>query len=403
MKNGNSKAPNVIAIIPARGGSKGIPQKNLRIVAGKPLVVHSVQQAKGVPEIDRVFVSTDDPAIAAVARTAGAAIIDRPSELSGDEASSESAILHVLNTLRASGTEPEVVVFLQATSPNRSPSDISGALEIFRQGKFDSLLSACPLHGFVWRLSPDGPESLSYDYRERHRRQDAPQDVVENGSIYVFKSRVLRETGNRLGGKIGVYLMDPSSFFQVDEPRDLELVEKFVTPTGSDFIPDFQPVRLLVLDFDGVFTDNRVLVNADGVEAVLCDRGDGLALADLRRSGFPIWVLSTERNPVVAARCEKLDLPFRQGLRSKRAALEELSIELGISLEEIVFVGNDVNDLECLRRSGIGVAVTDAHPSARGAADLVLSSRGGAGAVREICERIMESKGIWHDERGQNW
>ena len=206
---------------------------------------------------------------------------------------------------------------LQATSPNRTARDIREALVTFERREADSLFSACGLHGFVWRLGEEGPKSLSYDFRSRQRRQDAPEDVVENGSIYIFKPWVLRENGNRLGGKIAAHLMGLGSYFQIDEPGDIELVERFVPKTGRALVPDLESMRLLVFDFDGVFTDNRVFVNAEGMESVRCDRGDGLALADLRRAGLPICVLSTEKNPVVAARCEKLSLPYRQGLRSK--------------------------------------------------------------------------------------
>ncbi len=153
-------------------------------------------------------------------------------------------------------------------------------------------------------------------------------------------------------------------------------------------------VRLVVFDFDGVFTDNRVLVMEDGREAVLCTRADGLGLQLLRRAGVECVVLSTETNPVVEARCRKLGLPCVQGQWNKVEALERLLAERGFSAREVAYVGNDVNDLECLERVGVPISVADAHPTAKAVAQLVTTRKGGDGAVREICEWLLAARGI---------
>lgn len=151
-------------------------------------------------------------------------------------------------------------------------------------------------------------------------------------------------------------------------------------------------VGALVLDFDGVLTDNRVFVTEDGREAVVCDRSDGLGLEQLRLAGVPILVLSKERNPVVAARCRKLQIPVIQGLDHKRQALEHFAAEAGIPLSEVVYVGNDVNDLPCFEVVGLAVAVADAHHTVRDAAHVVLNRAGGRGAVRELTDRILADR-----------
>lgn len=151
-------------------------------------------------------------------------------------------------------------------------------------------------------------------------------------------------------------------------------------------------VSALVLDFDGVLTDNRVFVTEDGREAVVCDRSDGLGLEHMRLAGIPVLVLSKEQNPVVAARCHKLRIPVIQALDDKRPALERFAAEAGIALSEVAYVGNDVNDLPCFEAVGLAVAVADAHPTVRDAADLVLTRRGGRGAVRELTDRILADR-----------
>ena len=212
----------VIAIIPARGGSKGIAGKNLRNVGGKPLVAHSIVAARGA--VSSVYVSTDDAAIAGVARHYGAEVIERPAELANDTATSESALLHALDVLASRGVEPEAVVFLQATSPLRQADEIEKALATFYDQQADSLFTATEATGFMWRVAADGPRPLNYDPESRPRRQDAPVDVIENGSIYVFKPSVLRRHGSRLGGKIAVHMMRAEDSFQIDEPWELELM-----------------------------------------------------------------------------------------------------------------------------------------------------------------------------------
>lgn len=147
-----------------------------------------------------------------------------------------------------------------------------------------------------------------------------------------------------------------------------------------------------MLDFDGVLTDNRVFVTEDGREAVVCDRSDGLGIEQVRRAGVRVQVLSKERNPVVAARCHKLQIPVIQAVDDKRPALERFARDAGIPLAEIIYVGNDTNDLPCFGVVGLAVAVADAHPSVREAAHLVLTRRGGRGAVRELTDRILADR-----------
>lgn len=385
-----------VAIIPARGGSKGVPRKNIRLLAGHPLLSYSVAHARTTPEITRIIVSTDDPMIARVAHECGAESIVRPPEISGDTATSESALVHALDHLKnTEGYEPDLVVFLQATSPLRRPDDVSMAIRTLIADEADSLFSACPMHGFVWRRERGSSEwrSETYDFRNRQRRQDAPEDVVENGSIYVFRPWVLRDFGNRLGGKISVHFMDAAESVQVDSPADLELVEHLLSrrraPANAS---ELGRVRLLALDFDGVLTDNRVQVSESGQEAVACHRGDGWGIARLRDAGVTVIVISTETNPVVAARCRKLGIECTDSCNDKAAALESIAAQRGVSANEVAYVGNDVNDLACLRWVGLPIAVADAEPEVRAAARLVTTRPGGHGAVREVADWILTTR-----------
>lgn len=390
-----SQRGETLAIIPARGGSKGIPRKNVRALNGKPLVAHTIEQALATPAISRVVVSTDDAEIGAVAQQYGAEVVWRPAEISGDTASSESALLHVLDYLaQTEGYEPELVVFLQATSPLRQPDDIQKAIVTLRQEQADSLFSACPYEGHIWHVR-DGQLTATYEYQNRQLRQDKPEELTENGSIYVFKPWVLRKLNNRLGGKIAVYRMQVLDSFQVDEPSDLEMMEQLmrIRLPRSEFC-DFSslaPVRLLVLDFDGVMTDNRVLVDENGREAVWCDRGDGWGIARLKEVGVEIIVLSTETNPVVEMRSRKLGVECFQGCADKLMVLQDIARQRGLTPGQIAYVGNDVNDLECMKWVGWPIAVADATPEVRAISRLVTTKAGGHGAVREATDLFLRA------------
>lgn len=384
----------ILAIIPARGGSVGIPRKNVRALGGRPLIAWTITQALRTEAVTRVVVSTDDREITQVSRAWGAEVIERPSTLAGPTASSESALTHTLDTLEArEGYVPDLVVFLQCTSPFRQPNDIGDAIATLVDAEADSLFSCCPTHGFVWRQHDDGPRSLNYDHTRRPRRQDAPEDVVENGSIYVFAPWVLRQENNRLGGKVATYPMRVRDSFQVDEPEDLALMEALLVSEVPKADPSLlAPLSLLLLDFDGVLTNNRVSVDQTGTESVTCHRGDGWGIARLRDAGVRVEVVSTETNPVVAARCAKLGIRCHQGIADKRAAVGRIVADAKLSPRQVAFVGNDVNDLGALEQVGVPIVVADATPAAKAAAIWVTERIGGDGAVREVADAILAAR-----------
>jgi len=147
---------------------------------------------------------------------------------------------------------------------------------------------------------------------------------------------------------------------------------------------------LIVFDFDGVMTDNRLLVFADGTEGVMCNRSDGLGIEMLRDAGVPMMILSTETNPVVAARARKVQLPVMHGIKDKAAVLRQHLEDHGIDAARVAYVGNDINDLACLKMVGLSVVVADAYPEVVEIANLVLRAKGGYGAVREFCDLVRE-------------
>jgi N-acylneuraminate cytidylyltransferase len=225
-----------VAIIPARAGSKGIPGKNLVPVCGRPLIYWSVRQALAAKRIDSVWVSSDGEAILEAAVHAGARPIRRPAELASDTASSESAWLHALDDIENQGEKVTRIVGMQPTSPVREPADLDRALEQFERERLDSLLSVSEIQDFfVWEPAGDGTfKPVNYDYRNRRRRQAIRPQFRENGSFYVFRADVLRKEQNRLGGRIGAFVMPAHKIFQIDSPEDVPLCEAVMRGYGLD-------------------------------------------------------------------------------------------------------------------------------------------------------------------------
>ena len=225
-----------VAIIPARAGSKGVPKKNLVRVCGRPLIEWSVRQALAAEEIDSVWVTSDGDEILRAAERAGARPIRRPVELADDAATSESAWLHAIDAIEAQGVVVGRIVGMQATSPVREAADLDGALRQFERDKLDSLLSVTEIQDFfVWEGAGDGTfRPVNYDFRNRRRRQAIRPQYRENGSFYVFRPELLRKEGNRLGGRIGAFVMAAHKIFQIDSPEDVALCEAVMRGYGLD-------------------------------------------------------------------------------------------------------------------------------------------------------------------------
>jgi N-acylneuraminate cytidylyltransferase len=230
-------------------------------------------------------------------------------------------------------------------------------------------------------------------------RQSLPPTFWQTGHIDAIRRSTITLKASLSGDVIYPLVIDPRYAVDIDTLRDWQRAEFTLALDGLPLIrPETRqrplPARvdLLIFDFDGVMTDDRVWVDQDGRESVAVNRRDGMGISILRKSGIPMIVLSTEPNPVVAARCSKLQLPLLQGLSDKASALRSLLDERKVDPSRVVYLGNDINDLPCFSLIGCAVVVADAHPDVLSQADLVLDHPGGHGAVRELCDRLLRSQ-----------
>jgi len=401
--------PEVLVIIPARGGSKGLLRKNVYDFAGFPLISYSIAAAKQSKFVTRIIASTDDDEIAEVARQYGAEVpFLRPTELAQDHSLDIETFQHALKWLAEhENYHPDFVIQLRPTSPIRPPDLIDNAIQmLLDHPEAESLRGVVPAsqnpfkmwlmndeNDFMRPLNPiDG-----FDEPYNSLRQLLPKAYWQTGHIDVIRPHVILEKNQMSGWPILPYLIDPRYTVDIDNLETLLEAEKIV---WKGEIPMIHPVQtrrhlpdcidLLVLDFDGTMTDDRVWVHQDGSELVAANRGDGLGIRFLQKAGVKVIVISREENPVVAARCRKLNLPVTQGVEDKPIVLMNYLKENKIDPKNTIFLGNDINDVPCFPIVGYAAVVADAQIPAKRHADRILSRKGGHGAVREMCEIILE-------------
>lgn len=377
----------VVAVIPARRGSKGIPGKNHRVIAGKPLVSWVITAALTSREVDAVVVSTDDPEIREIAKGLGALVHDRSAASATDNAPTEAVLLEVLTAFPA-----DRYVLLQPTSPLTTSADIDAAVAAVAKEGFDSLLSVAPQRRFVWEWGADGAVPVNYNPRARPRRQECEPLLVENGAIYVYSDDLLRDSGSRLGGRIGLHVMDADTYVEVDDPSDWDAVGRLLQERSKG--SGVSAIRLVCTDVDGVLTDNGMYWSSDGSELKRFSARDGKGFELLHLAGIKTALITSESTSLVARRGEKLGCHrVVLGCADKVAAANELRMDLDLTWDEVAFIGDDVHDLGLLEAVGASFAPEDAVAGVRDAAAIVLQTRGGFGAFREAADLILESQG----------
>lgn len=403
----------VLAIIPARGGSKGIPRKNIRNFAGWPLIAWSIAAAQQAETVTRLLVSTDDEEIAAMARQNGAETpFLRPAEFAQDATTDLPVFEHALQWLAENEHyRPDAVVQLRPTSPIRPRGMVDEAVHILlAHPDADSVRGVVPAgqnpHK-MWRISGEnGPMKNLLDVPGLPEPYNAPRQSLppifwQTGHIDAIRTRTILEGGSMSGGVIYPLLIDSRYTVDIDNLQDWARYEHLVATGGLEMVmpggrtrrPMPSNIRLVVTDFDGVLTDGRVWVDQDGREMVAASRSDSMRIRQLRQRGIEVMILSSEVNPVVSARARKMGIEAIHGvdLHEKGEVLRKFLAERNLDASQVVYVGNDFNDLPCFEVAGWAVAVADAYPEVLRSADHILKTNGGFGALRELCDLILKN------------
>jgi len=382
----------VIAFIPVRGGSKSIPLKNIKPLCGKPLVCWNIEALEACPQVDEVIVATDSNEIWKTVASRDykkTKLYRRSAENACDTASTESVMLEYIKY--ANLPENDIFMLVQATSPLTESIHFSEALQKYSIGEYDSMLTCVRNYRFFW--NEDG-SSMNYDYMNRPRRQNFSGMLMENGAFYINTVGKILSNGNRLGGKIGVYEMPEYTATEIDEPDDWMILEKLMRKYKSDFQkPSTKPsIKLFVTDIDGTLTDGGMYYSENGDELKKFNTRDGMGLGMLREAGIKTAIVTSEDRELNHRRAEKLKVDFLvQGKREggKVAAVIEIAKELGITMQEVAYIGDDINCIELLSSVGFAACPADACARVKEIPGIaVMTMKGGEGCVREFIDRL---------------
>jgi YrbI family 3-deoxy-D-manno-octulosonate 8-phosphate phosphatase len=381
----------VEALVPLRGGSKSIPQKNIKLIAGRPLCEWVLIALLDVEGIDGVHVSTEDDEIARLAQAIDPRIniIKRPSELATDEASTESVMLHF-----AEEVDFDILITAQATSPLTTSNDIKRGLDLFFSGNYDSLLTGVRQKRFYWNKSEGKAAPVNYDYKERPRRQDFDGWILENGAFYITSRSILLKEKCRLGGKIGILEMAAHTAIEIDDPVDWIFAESLlIEQKQKDLLRSIGEIKLLVVDVDGTLTDAGMYYSSDGESLKKFNTRDAKGLELVQKEGIMVSLMTSEDSEIVRARAKKLRIKHTFiGVKDKMVMLENLCKDLKIKMSEIAYIGDDLNDFTCIENVGLGACPADALSEVKNVAKYICQRKGGKGAVREFCEIILNGK-----------
>lgn len=389
-----------VAFIPVRGGSKSIPLKNIKHMNGRPLVYWTLDAAVNCPEIERVYVCTDSDDIKECIESYciknfcqnKLICVDRPPETATDTATTESAMLYFADSYK----EFENIILIQATSPLLIADDLSTAIHDFETGKFDSMLSVVRQKRFHWAEQGDVYVPTNYDYNNRPRRQEFDGYLVENGAFYINSRKNLIHSQCRLSGKVGVYKMKEETYFEIDEPSDWTVIEQLhqnmMLKSNKKF--NFNNIKILLTDCDGVLTDAGMYYSENGDELKKFSTKDGMGIQLLKEKGIKFGIITGEASQLVIRRAEKLkaDECFI-GIDDKLSVLEQIKQKYGLRYDEIAYIGDDINDIMVLRAVGFSCCPFDAVKEVKQIVDMICNASGGQGVVREVVEYVFRYLG----------
>ncbi len=374
-----------IAFIPARCGSKSVKLKNIKNFCGKPLIYWTLKALQDAKKVEKIFVATDCKEISDTVKSFNlnkVNIYNRNKENAQDESSTESVMTEFIRNNNINGEN--TFILAQATSPLTQSADFDKALEKYETEDTDSLLSCVRIKRFFWN---ENGTPLNYDFKNRPRRQEFKGTLVENGAFYINKVKNIIKYNNRLSGKIGFYIMPEYSFIEIDEESDWLSAENLM----KRYIPkkvNKKNIKLFLTDVDGVLTDAGMYYSENGDELKKFNTKDGMGFKLLKEAGIKTGIITSENREINKNRAKKLNLDYIfQGTKDKLSVVKKLCGEININLNQVAYIGDDINDYELLSNAGLSACPNDANDKIKDIYGIIiLKNEGGKGAVREFIE-----------------
>lgn len=380
-----------IAFIPVRGGSKSIPKKNIKNIAGHPLLYWVTKVAQSHTVIDEIVVATDSEEISFIADSfnfSKLSVYCRSKQNATDSSSAESVMLEYLE-YRKDLMDSYVFILMQATSPFTEYEDIEGALDLYKEKKFSSIVTCSRQKRFLWNKNG---EPINYDYKNRPRRQKFEGFLVENGALYINSIGNIKKDKNRLSEPIGIWEMASWKEKELDEPEDWVvaeklLIDKIIKPKNKK-----NSIKLFLSDVDGVLTDGGMYYNQEMDELKKFNTRDGKGFSLLKENGIYTGIITSEDTNIVKRRAEKLGVDYLyQGVSSKIEIVEEICMECNITLNEVAYIGDDLNDIDVLAVVGLAACPSDAVEEVKVIPGIrILTKNGGQGVVREFIDSFLQ-------------
>lgn len=384
------------ALILARGGSKGIPLKNVKTLAGIPLIGWVLRAAVDSEVFDSVWVSTDHDDIERIARSWGAQIHRRSAEVSKDSSSSLDTIQEFIRL----NPEVDIVCHIQATSPCLHPFHLKGALQYISEQGYDSVFAVVRQHHFRWQEvkmgSGEMTHPLNLDPYNRPRRQDWDGELVENGSFYITHRKYIENDCLMQGGKVAYFEMRPEYSVDIDVDIDWPVAEQRVLRYGYFGRNSPEVVKLMFCNVSGCLSEGKIFLSVSGEEMVSINTRDTAGIRMLQREGVEVVLLTSSLDPFEEALSQKVSQRLGcEVLRVGEQPLDDLEIlvkEKELKWKDVAFMGNDEMDVKCLNVAGLSAVPSDAPTAAVNAAKYMCRAPGGRGAVREFAEHILLQK-----------
>ncbi|MBC8266065.1 MAG: acylneuraminate cytidylyltransferase [Flavobacteriales bacterium] len=379
----------VIAFIPLRGGSKSIPGKNIKVFCGKPLIYWNLIALENTSMVDQVVVATDCVNIRKTVesfRFSKVKVYIRSDENAQDYSTSESIMLEYIH--HAALSPSDIFMLVQATSPFTKAKDFNNGLKLM--SKHDTVFSCAKIKRFIWEKNGT---PLNYNHNARPRRQDFEGTFMENGAFCISSVADIIKHNNRISGNIGICEMPEYTFVEIDEVEDWIMAEQlFLKNNIKENANDFSKIKIFLSDVDGVLTDAGMYYSENGDELKKFCTYDGMGFNLLQKSDVKVGILTTEDRELNRKRANKLNLDFDfHGAKDKLQIVKDLCKKENVTINEVAYVGDDVNCFSLLSNVGIAACPNNAVSKIKAIPNIIqLQKAGGEGAVREFAEMILK-------------
>jgi len=378
----------ILAFIPARAGSKSIPLKNIKMFCGKPLIYWNLLSLQN-SSVDKIIVATDSNQIKNIVLSfsfSKVEVYNRNYENATEEASSESVMLEYIESINMQDSDTFMLV--QATSPFTQTNHFDEALELFKS--FDSVVSCSITKRFFWN---ENGVALNYDINKRKRRQDFKGTLIENGAFYINSAKNIKENKNRITGKIGIYRMPEYTSVELDEELDWLIAEKIMYKyIIKNKKSNINNIKIVLSDVDGVLTDAGMYYSENGDEIKKFCVYDGMAFKILQDHGYKVGIITTEDMNLNRRRAKKLNLDYDfHGINDKLNVVKKLCKKENIDINQVAYIGDDINCFELLSNVGIAACPLNAVSDIKNIPGIIhLNEKGGDGVFREFINYLIK-------------